>query len=107
MGYVQALLEQVPFILYLRDRPFKQYHFSKLGKEGWAALASPTPEAPDPNLKPALQAFYADYGLPEHQITRPITTQARQDIAAALAAGQIPNWVLNMLRPDELKAGEE
>lgn len=103
---LNALLGEASYMLYLRDRAFKGYHFSKLGKESWAALANPTAEPADPNLKPALAAFYAEYGLPEYQFRAPLTALARQDIAAALSAGRVPNWVLNMLKPEEIKAGE-
>lgn len=99
---LSAYLGESGYILYLRDRAQLNYAFSKLGKEGWAALAHPTDEPPDPNAAPARAAFLAEYDLPEYR--KPgITARARADLGAAVKARRVPNWVLLMVRADEIE----
>lgn len=98
-----AYLGEANYMLYLRDRAFLNYHFSKLGKEGWAALANPDPDAaPDPNYAAAHAEFLAAYGLPELQKPR-MTTRAHDDLRVALKQRRVAGWVLNLLRPDEIE----
>ena len=87
----------------MRDRAFLNYHFGKLGKEGWKALAEPDPkELPDPHVRAARGAFLADYGLPEHQQSR-VTRRAAVDFLRALKARRVPGWVLNLAPYEDIK----
>ncbi|MFC6591671.1 hypothetical protein ACFP81_06375 [Deinococcus lacus] len=80
-----------------------RYHWSKLDKEARAELAKPdTGEGIDPQTMLALERFYAEYGLPEFQVRRPITSQARADLRRAMDARRVPSWVLAMVLPGEL-----
>ena len=80
-----------------------RYHWSKLPEEARAELAKPdTGEALDPQTMLALERFYAEYGLPEFQLRRPITSMARADIRRAMEARRVPGWVLGQVLPGEL-----
>lgn len=96
----------MPFILYKRDKAMKEYHFSKLGKEGWAALASDIETEEDPNLRPAMAAFYADYALPDFQVRAKVSLRARLDFQAALKRGQVPGWALLAVSLKEMEVDD-
>lgn len=102
---MQSYQRSANWILYLHDRVQLKYHFAKLGKEGWKSLAHPDPAAePDPNLRPALAEFYADYDLPEFRLPR-MTRLGRADFRRAMQQKRVPKWALNLLDLNELKGG--
>lgn len=97
-----AYTSQVGFIRYLRDLPEREYHFSKMGAEGWKALAEMDPDdeaTPDPIQVRARRRFYAAYDLPEHQ--SPVPVLAAVELVRAIDAGRAPRWVTN-ITPDYL-----
>lgn len=100
---LSAYLSESGYILYLRDRAQLNYAFSKLGKEGWKALATPNHEPPDPYAAPARAAFLAEYDLPEYRKPR---TPGRVKAALRWAVDRrlLPNWALNLLNADEQDA---
>lgn len=97
-----ALTSQIGFIRYLRDLPMLNYHFSKLGPEGWKNLVEPDGDPPNPHHDRARAVWLAPYDLPEYT-KRPMHRGARRDLARALKRRRVPNWVLNMLSAEELK----
>lgn len=99
---IDAYTAQTGYILYLRDRAQLNYHFGKLGQEGWAALAHPGTEPPDPNVSAARAAFLAEYGLPEYA-PKYLTERTKRDLKGALHARRVPGWALNLLTANELR----
>ncbi|GGN32247.1 hypothetical protein [Deinococcus daejeonensis] len=92
------------FIRYLRDLPERDYHFGKLGPDGWQQLAKAQPGEPDPMQALARRRFFAPYNLPEFQTHIP--RRACIEYVQALQAGTVPNWVM-ALTPDHLDIKEK
>ncbi len=91
-----GLMRQMSWLLFLRDRPMRDYQFMKLDHK---KLANPDPdELPDPSTTKARKVYFAGYGLPEHVGAWP-TRHAARDFVQALKKKRVPNWVLAIAPP--------
>lgn len=83
------------------------YHFGKLGAEGWRALVEPDGEAPNPFQERARAIWFAGYDLPEFQLQK-VSKATGRDFLRALKKKRVPQWVLSLAPLDEIKqAGGE
>lgn len=99
---LNALLGEIGFIRYIRDQPMRDYAFGKLDVD---QLISDAPADPAETAKrqKARAIYYGGlYDLPEFRTEAP-TARAALAFMAALDAGRVPAWVLNLAPLDELR----
>lgn len=104
---MEALISQIGFIRYQRDLPTLNYHFSKLGPEGWKNLVEGSDGPPDPYQERARAIWLEPYDLPEFKATQ-VHKGAARDFLHALKKKRVPQWVLSIAPFGEIqKAGGE
>lgn len=96
---LDALIGESRWILYMRDRPMRDYMFMKLDKE---QLADDSVKDVDSVTKKAQRRFLAMYNLPEFEVSR-MTRLAAADINSAIRKKDIPHWVLNLIDLQEIE----
>ncbi|AWN24001.1 hypothetical protein DKM44_12805 [Deinococcus irradiatisoli] len=99
----EALSAETGFMLYLRDRPMLNYHFSKMGEAGWKAMAEPDENTPpNPYIKRAMAEHLSAYNLPEFA-NRTVPKRAAREFLKALKKKRVPSWVLAIAPYQEIQ----
>lgn len=102
---LKALLGQSEWVFYKGDQAQRDYQFMKLDHEKLISTAPLTPEekrAQEVSNQARKVFFGSLYALPDFRADE-VTTSAATDFWAAMNAGRVPNWVLNLAPYDEIK----